>query len=126
MQLQLLHGFDSRERSALSPIQCIGVSHHMAPADLREALSFSSGEIGAALESARSDAGIERIVIVSTCHRTELYADVSPGTGPVTMPAHARDMETRLADWLAANRSVDRALLDSACFSFHGEAALAH
>src|SRR5688572_5741926 len=107
MDHQFSRKFVRNDLHALPAIHCISLSHHMAPAELREALSFAPGEIERALRSAR-DAGIERMVIVSTCHRTELYADISRGPSPVATIQGEAAPASRLIDWLAKNRGVDR------------------
>lgn len=58
----------------------VGVSHKSAPLELREKLSFSKRED---LESAYKDLlalpGLNEAVILSTCNRTEIYADIDLG-----------------------------------------------
>jgi glutamyl-tRNA reductase len=126
MDHQFSRKFVRNDLHASPAIHCISLSHHMAPAELREALSFAPGEIERALRSARLDAGIERIVIVSTCHRTELYADISGGPSPVATIRDETAPASRLIDWLARNRGVDRSLLDTTCSVFDGSSALTH
>src|SRR5688500_6559079 len=125
MDLQFPDRFE-QDWNAFPAFYCISVSHYMAPAELREALSFSDDEIERALRSARIDAGIERLVIVSTCHRTELYADLSPGRGGAAKARDAREVHSRLLDWLAGNRGITRGLLENVCRGFHGDAAVVH
>jgi len=114
------------EDSAYSSIHCIGVSHRTAPAGLREALAFAPGEIATALRAARCNTAVERLVIVSTCHRTELYVDISPARGVDAPFARIDDAKAGLANWLTASRSVDRKLLDSHAYALHGDAAVRH
>src|SRR5574338_231823 len=60
------------------PIACVGLSHHTAPLEVRERLTFDPSATRALLEQVRSpelrDAGIGELILVSTCNRTELYA----------------------------------------------------
>ena len=51
----------------------LGVSHHGAPLDVRERLTFSRREVVAALEGVIAQAGAREGVLLSTCNRTELY-----------------------------------------------------
>lgn len=51
----------------------VGVSHHGAPLEVRERLTFSPREIVTALDRLRSDGETTEGVILSTCNRTELY-----------------------------------------------------
>ncbi len=63
---------------------CIGLSHHSAPVDLREQLTFPAERLPQALEhlaagTGRHD-GLREAVLLSTCNRTELYVlvDAAP------------------------------------------------
>jgi len=63
-------------------IVCLSITHHTAPAALRDRLTYSSGALEAAL--ARAGCGraegllaVSELVILSTCNRLELYAVVS-------------------------------------------------
>jgi glutamyl-tRNA reductase len=60
-------------------ILCLGISHHTAPVSLRERLNFAPVALKAPLarfgcERATPPAGINELVILSTCNRLELYA----------------------------------------------------
>lgn len=126
MDLQFPDRFEQNDWNAFPAFHCIGISHYMAPAELREALSFSDDEIEPALRSARRDAGIERLVIVSTCHRTELYADLSPVRGGAPTARDGREIQSRLLGWLATNRGITPDLIENVCRGFHGDAAVLH
>jgi glutamyl-tRNA reductase len=54
-------------------ILVVGLSHHTAPLPVREALAFPREGLADALERARSTAGLEEAVILSTCNRVEIY-----------------------------------------------------
>jgi glutamyl-tRNA reductase len=126
MDLQFTDRFEPPGSTAYPAFHCIGVSLYTAPAEFREALSFSQAEIEPALQSARIQGGIERLVIVSTCHRTELYADFSPPRGTVANVLPSLVLRSRLIDWLAFYRGVSRAHLESSCQHFVGTAAVHH
>lgn len=51
----------------------VGVSHHGAPLDKRERLTYPTSEVLSALEAVLSSAGAQEGVLLSTCNRTELY-----------------------------------------------------
>lgn len=126
MHSQFSHSLDEESASAFPGILCVGVSHQTARADVREALSFSSLETESALRSARHDAGIERLVIVSTCHRTELYADISTKRGAPPALLHQAGLDKRVKEWFATNRGVSREVLDTCSYTHLGDAAVNH
>ncbi|MGD2068952.1 MAG: glutamyl-tRNA reductase [Gemmatimonadota bacterium] len=51
----------------------IGTSHHTAPVEVRERFAFGPEEVTDALAEIRARSGIDEVVLVSTCNRTELY-----------------------------------------------------
>jgi glutamyl-tRNA reductase len=64
-------------------IVCLGLSHHTAPVELRERLSYTRPALKAALahlgcRTHEAWAGLAELAILSTCNRLELYACV-PG-----------------------------------------------
>lgn len=90
-------------------VVCLGLSHHTAPVELRERLSFNRDALRAALSrfGCGSDARpqlISELIILSTCNRLELYAHsqrmASPG-------AHnAIEIFGALLDFLVETRGV--------------------
>jgi glutamyl-tRNA reductase len=54
-------------------IQVAGLSHHTAPVEVREALAFPRARLPEALAAMRAAAGVEEVVILSTCNRVEVY-----------------------------------------------------
>lgn len=52
----------------------VGISHHTAPLELRERLTYGPGESAAAIEAFRTTVGASEAVLLSTCNRTEVYA----------------------------------------------------
>jgi glutamyl-tRNA reductase len=51
----------------------VGLSHHSAPVEIRERLSFTPGAVPDALKAIRA-LSIPETAILSTCNRTEIYA----------------------------------------------------
>ena len=51
----------------------LGINHTTAPVALREKVAFSEDRLVAALSTLRRHAGVNEVVIVSTCNRTEVY-----------------------------------------------------
>lgn len=63
-------------------IIAIGVSHRTAPLEVLERLAFPPGQIPEALLRLSQAEGIEEGVLLTTCHRTEVYAaTVDTSTG---------------------------------------------
>ena len=57
----------------------LGISHNSAGVEVRERVAFAHEQVGEALIDACDVWGVEEVVILSTCNRTELYAMVSDG-----------------------------------------------
>ena len=51
----------------------VGVSHHGAPLEIRERLTYRANEVRAVLDRIRAESGAREAVLLSTCNRTELY-----------------------------------------------------
>src|SRR5579872_215346 len=59
----------------------IGLNHRTAPVELRERLAFSSKHVEELLPPLRKTGGLDELVILSTCNRTEFYVSTeNPGT----------------------------------------------
>ncbi|OGG06203.1 MAG: glutamyl-tRNA reductase [Candidatus Glassbacteria bacterium RIFCSPLOWO2_12_FULL_58_11] len=56
------------------PIAVGGLNHRVAPLELREKLAFSGAELKAKLARMAEARGLEELVVLSTCNRTEVYA----------------------------------------------------
>lgn len=94
------------------PLRCLSIGRS-APAEVREALIFASTDVQEALR-ART---IRRLVILSTCHRVELYAE---------MDGSAAEAREQLIDWLAAVRPASRDLVAESAAYLEGVPALRH
>lgn len=93
----------------------LGWSFRGAGATVRERVAFTADEIREALTSLVKRGLISEGVIVSTCHRSEIYS-LAPDEG-------ARDVLTRfLSEW----RGLDQAELDGSCFYRVGGDAVRH
>ena len=71
----------------------IGLNHATAPVDVRERVAFAGDALGNALAEVCALPGVSEVALLSTCNRTELYAE-------------AADDEAALADWLARRSGV--------------------
>src|SRR5688572_12808454 len=61
------------------PLLAFGLNHQTAPVALREKLAFSAGELDRALADLKALPGVGEAALLSTCNRTEVYADVAAG-----------------------------------------------
>jgi glutamyl-tRNA reductase len=71
----------------------IGLNHQTAPVDLRERVAFAGDAVGTALAELRALPTVREVALLSTCNRTELYADTDDDGGS-------------LARWLAGRSQV--------------------
>jgi len=63
---------DGRARSS-ALLLLVGLDHHSAPVELRERLSVEGDDLAALLRSLHEEP-LDEVVVVSTCHRLEVYA----------------------------------------------------
>ncbi|HEY1990894.1 MAG TPA: glutamyl-tRNA reductase [Gammaproteobacteria bacterium] len=96
------------------PFFTLGISHLTAPVAVRERMSFSPEQIPASLSAIRALPGVREAVILSTCNRTEIYADLDGDAGEA------------LAQWLAVERSADDPEVQARFYRHAGDAALQH
>src|ERR1700733_292119 len=59
------------------PLVCLGLSHHTAPVEVREHHAFPPSRMGEALVALRDYEAIEEAVMIQTCGRLEIYAEIS-------------------------------------------------
>ena len=79
---------------ALNSLAMTGLNHSEAPVETREKLAFHDEDGRSFLEWLKSR-GIPGAVLLSTCNRVELYAELPPGTDPLL-----------LADLILENRGI--------------------
>ena len=51
----------------------LGLSHHTAAVSLRERFAVGADQTDAVMRGLREDAGLEEVVLLSTCNRVEVY-----------------------------------------------------
>lgn len=95
-------------QNQLYQLRCVGLSHHTAPVDLREKLSFTAEQLAFALGNAPFD----EIVILSTCNRLEVYASA------VSYEA--------IRDYLAEVRQVCSRKLEPHLYRYSGTQVVRH
>jgi len=54
------------------PLFTIGISHHTAPIEIREKVAIPRSEYTNRVDELRALAGIEEVLILGTCNRTEI------------------------------------------------------
>lgn len=99
-------------QTAVMTLFVVGINHETAPVELREKVAFGPDQIGAALQRARQEAGVEEVAILSTCNRTEIYA--------------AGDEDDRLLAWLADYHGLGAEQLSQCSYRHHDDAAIRH
>lgn len=96
------------------PLFALGISHHTAPVAIRERLCFAPGQIPSSLHAVKALPGVSEAVILSTCNRTEIYAELEEGSGPA------------LAEWLARERSPEDPGVQGRFYTHAGDGAVRH
>jgi len=96
------------------PFFTLGISHLTAPVAVRERMSFTPEQIPASLRAILGLPGVREAIILSTCNRTEIYAELEGEDGAA------------LAHWLAAERSADDPDVHTRFYRHQGDAAMQH
>ena len=92
----------------------LGLNHQTAPLALREKVAMDPAALPGALASLASLPGVHEAALLSTCNRTEVYAQVEAGSEPV------------LAQWLAAHHGLDRGALEAYLYAHEEGEAVRH
>lgn len=91
-----------------------GINHKTAPIELREKIAFSPDAIVQALASLRQETGATESVILSTCNRTEIYAQLD---GKQT---------NNISTWLANFHSVQPKEVQDNSYLYTDQQAITH
>lgn len=97
----------------------LGINHNCAHVDMRERVAFAPEQVCEAMNDACRALGIDEIVVLSTCNRTEIYA-----IGPAR--SRAADKARELIDWMAGYHHLSADDLHSVAYHHEGDAALKH
>jgi len=92
----------------------LGLSHHTAPLDARERLSFTAADLPAALKRLRALPGVEEAAILSTCNRTEIMAVAEP------------EQATLLLEWWRRELNAPEQLLRDFIYTHRDQASVLH
>lgn len=110
----------------------VGINHTTAAIDLRERVAFPPEIVSDALKQLSTIAGIEEVVIVSTCNRTEIYCDFSkPANGgepgdELTANRALLDQQQIIIDWLAQFHGMSQEHLLACVYSYGNEDVVRH
>lgn len=102
----------------------LGINHNTANVDFREQVAFSPEKVEDAIHRVRELDGVEEIVIVSTCNRTELYVQINLGEASPVDPDISiasellEEHERRLVEWLGNYHGLNKEELQR-CSYFH-------
>jgi glutamyl-tRNA reductase len=96
------------------PLIALGLNHQTAPLALRERVAFDAAALPAALAALRALPGVEEAAVVSTCNRTEIYAEVAEGAEDVP------------ASWLASSQGLEPDSLSSYLYRHADGEAVRH
>ena len=94
-------------------LSVLGINHHSAPVDVRERVAFAPETMVDALNDARESLGIDELVILSPCNRTEIYAATESGDG-------------HLLRWLSDYKRAPMEQLARCAYDSQGDEAIAH
>jgi len=97
----------------------LGISHNSAAVEVRERVAFAPEQVGEALADACAATGVDEVVILSTCNRTELYAIVPEGS-------RLEDKAQELIDWMANYHHLSVRELHQCAYRHQGAHALRH
>ncbi len=96
------------------PLIALGLNHQTAPLALREKVALDAGRLPEALAGLRGLEGVEEAALLSTCNRTEIYAQVTDGREPA------------LADWLERHHGLESGALSDYLYLHSDAAAVRH
>ena len=99
----------------MNQIVIVGTSHHIAPLDFRERLSFSESQLTEAFQLLREHPDVREVAILSTCNRVEIYATT-----------HSKDGCAVLSDFLSNYHHIEPQQLDKFTYSHQNLDAVRH
>ncbi len=92
-----------------------GLSYKTAPVEVRERLAFAENALGEALDALRACAGVDEVLILSTCNRVEVAVNSAGSAVP-----------QQILDALSAHRGLDPAWLSPYLYTYEGREAIKH
>ena len=99
------------------PLVCLGISHHEAPAEVRERHAFPADHMAEALVALRDYELVREAAMLSTCNRLEIYAEITEAEPGV------RQLKEFLVNFRHSDLTYD---LDPYLYALHDAAAIEH
>jgi len=96
------------------PLLTTGISHHTATLEIREKISIARADYAVRVKELRELDGVEEVVVVSTCNRTEIYS-----IGP-------KESREQVRQWLQAKGSLSDSEMEKHCYVREREHAVRH
>ena len=99
----------------MNQIVIVGTSHHIAPIDFRERLSFSESQLTEAFRFLGENSDVRETTILSTCNRVEVYA-----------ATNGRDGGAVLSDFLSNYHQIEPQQFDKFTYTHQNLDAIRH
>lgn len=99
---------------ACMSLYALGISHQTAPVAIRERVAFTGDALPGALRSLIDVPGVNECAVLSTCNRTEIYAEGGPDTAAA------------IIDWMHVWHQLSGERLDRYFYTLPGPAAVSH
>jgi len=96
------------------PLFTIGISHHTAPIEIREKVAITRSEYTSRARELCAMPGVEEVIILGTCNRTEIYC-LSSETG-----------KAAVLDWIHQINDITPGELNEHFYGYKGEEAARH
>jgi len=96
------------------PLLTTGISHHTATLETRERIAIARADYAFRVEELHQLDGVEEVVVVSTCNRTEIYS-----VGP-------HPSREQIQKWLQKKGGLSDAEMDKHCYVREREQAVCH
>lgn len=96
------------------PLLTTGISHHTATLDIREKIAVARTDYANRVKELHELDGVEEVVVVSTCNRTEIYS-----IGP-------KQSREQIRNWLQKKGGLSDAEMNQHCYVREREQAVQH
>jgi glutamyl-tRNA reductase len=96
------------------PLLITGISHHSATLEIREKIAITRLDYAARVKDLHGLEGVEEVVVVSTCNRTEIYS---------IGPSQSRE---QVHQWLKTKGNLTDKEMDKHCYVREREQAVRH